>query len=329
MITPIKRNIRHTKQANLLMCAVNGDIQSINSTFAYLSSTNPGLCKMMQETIHDLGDDEVWCFLLRYFATHRTTNHQNCDRRSDREASKRIDQAIIEVFSNDVNVAEVSEKEFVLIKGLDNTEPMIRKAAAYLAGLRGNQEAIPILGDIIKNDTIDWQMRAVKALAAVDDQACVPPLVMALTIDREILHREARRALHHMGGKAKAAWMELLQHPDSHIRWEAARGLGEIGDASAAPILAEGMLDENYAVRWATADVLGSLGEDAVPATLTILCRFPITEASRQAAYHALHGIADSRVQERIKLLVEALRNPAANASVPVVAHRLLMAWGK
>jgi len=203
----------------------------------------------------------------------------------------------------------------------------MRHAAGYLAGLRGDQEAIPILGEIIKSGTKEWQLRAVKALTALRDERCISPLIEALTMDRDLLHREARRALLNLGPIAEQAWLELLEHPDSHIRWEAARGLGEIGDAKAAPILAEGLLDENYAVRWATADVLAHLGERAIPATLTILSRYPINEPSRQAAYHALHGISNREVQERIKPLLDALRDFTVSIGVPVIAQRLLMEW--
>jgi len=327
MITPAKKKIRHTHQVELLIQAVEGDAQAVNSLLIYLSSANPSLCQIMQEAIHDLCETTIWRSLLSCFAKQRWNNQLDCELRSESQASRMIDQAIIEVFTQDENELEIPIKEAVLHESLEDPEPKIRQAAAYLAGLRGYKEAIPILSEIINKGTKDWQLRVIKALAILGDERCVPPLIQALTIDRDLLHREARRALLSLGQIAHPAWIELLQHPDSHIRWEAARGLGEIGDAKAAPILAEGLLDENYAVRWATADVLAHLGERAIPATLTILSRYPLNEPSRQAAYHALHGISNREVQEYIKPLLDALRSSAASISVSIIAQRLLIEW--
>jgi HEAT repeat protein len=146
-------------------------------------------------------------------------------------------------------------------------------------------------------------------------------------MNREKLHREARRALIGMGKIAEPAWVDLLKHPDSHIRWEAARGLGDIGDASAAPILVEGLLDSNYAVRWATADVLARLGERALPAILKFISYQILNEGSRQAAYHALHGIKSRETRKRLEPLLNALRNSTASGKASAIAQRMQDEW--
>lgn len=326
---PTTEKIRHSHQSELLIQAVGGNALAMNQVLEYLSSANPCLCRIMQEAIHDLCEFAILQNLLYCFAMHRWNNRLDCDRRSDPLASERIDLSIIEVFTLDKNKAEIPVKETLLHQSMKDSQPRIKRAAAYIAGIRGDQEAIPILGEIIESGTKDWQLRAIKALAFLGNERCIPPLINALTSDNGLLHREARRALQSMGCRAEPAWVELLQHSDSHIRWEASRGLGEIGNAKAALILAEGLFDENYAVRWATADVLANLGESAVPATLTLLSRYPLDEKPRQAAYHALHGISNRTIQERIKSLIDALRDPAASVNVPVVAQRLLIEWGR
>jgi HEAT repeat protein len=196
-----------------------------------------------------------------------------------------------------------------------------------LLGLRGDPRAIPYLDETIESGTTSWRLRSVRALATLRDKRCGPPLIKALAINRGSLHREARRALQSLGHLVKSAWLNALDHPDAHIRWHAARGLGELGDDRFALILAEGLLDDNYAVRWATSDVLARLGKRGVPATLTILSQRHLTEQSRQAAYHALHGITSSQIQQRLKPLLDALQSPVANIEVPVIAQRLLMEW--
>ena len=54
--------------------------------------------------------------------------------------------------------------------------------------------------------------------------------VAAMLVEGEPeLHRQAGRALMNLGEAARGTWLAVLDHPDSHIRWHAARGLGQIG----------------------------------------------------------------------------------------------------
>jgi len=172
-------------------------------------------------------------------------------------------------------------------------------------------------------------MRAIKALSTLKDEKCASPLIKVLIMDRGKLHREARRALQNLGPLAESVWLEALNHPDSHIRWEAAHGLGQIGDARAAPTLVEGLFDESYVVRWITANVLARLGEQVIPATLSVLCSHEISEPFRQAAYHALHGCTSPRIREHIKPLLDALSGSDSKEPVSSVAQRLLVEWKK
>jgi len=307
--------------------ALSGDIQAAHKFLKYLGSAYPQLCQIMQETIHDLDDARIWRNLLLCLALHRWNETLDCDWLSELNASERIDDSIIEVFVQDETAREKLIKENVLQNALDNPELDIRQAAAYLLGLRGDLRVIPVLAEILENGTKEWQLRAVKALSVLKDERCAQPLLRLLISGQGELHREAGRALQSLGELAKASWVEALNHPDGHIRWHAARGLGEIGDERHVMMLAEGLHDTNYAVRWATADVLAHLGPRAIPATLTILSRYEINESFRQAAYHALHGITSSKAQERLKPLLEAMRDFASTIEIPMIAQRLLMEW--
>lgn len=319
----------HVIESDLLRNALRGDEQAVNKALIYLSSTNPHLCKIMQEAVHDLEDLRIWHKLLMCLALHQWEDHLDCQRRSDPEASMRIDQAIIEVFLEDRNGWEKPQKEKILQDALTNTTPRMRYAAAYLLGLRGDHQAIPFLSEAIESQYVEWKLRAVKALANLKDEKCGPPLLKLLIEDRGKLHREASRALHSLGKLARPAWEQALDHPDSHIRWHAARGLGEMGDSRLALILAEGLRDDDYAVRWATADVLAKLGEEGVPATLTMLSRYPLSEQFRRAAYHALHGVVSNQTRKRLKPLLDSMRGPAASVEAATVAQKLLMEWTK
>ncbi len=329
MTSAAKNTVRHTTEYEMLRMALDGDSQAANKFLKYLSSSNPHLCQIMQETIHDLDDARIWPSLLCCLATHRWNDHLDCDRRSESTASARIDQSIIEVFALDETEWEGPMKKETLHRALDNPESRVRYAAAYLLGIRGDLRAIPVLAETVESGIKVWQLRAVRALAILKDELCGPPLLKMLIADRGELHREATRALHSLGEMAKSSWLDVLDHPDNHIRWHAARALGDIGDARSSMILAEGLMDENYSVRWATADVLAHMGAGAVQATLKVISRHKLKEPTRQAAYHALHGIVSRKVQVRIKPLLDALRGPAASVEAPAIAQRLLMEWEK
>lgn len=318
---------RHVAEAELLHRALEGDVQAANRALQYLSSNDHNLRRLMQETLYDVNDSRVWRHLLRCLALRRWGDQQDCDRRSDPLASQRIDRSIVEVFIEDAGETDKLAKETILRNGLDDPEMHIRQACAYLLGMRGELEAIPQLAETIETGDLQWQLRAIEALVALKDERCGPPLVRALAMDRDQLHHAAQRALGELGSLAVPAWMQALGNSNSHIRWHAARGLGEVGDARSVQLLAEGLYDENHAVRWASARVLARLDAVAVPAILTVLSRQKLTEPFRQAVYHALHSMVSTRTQERLRPLLHALHGAAANVEAPAVAQRLLATW--
>lgn len=322
-------SVRYPAEVNLLKRALDGDAKAAKRILYYLSSKNPILCQIMQKAIHDLRDLRIWHRLLRHLTWHQWDECVDSDQQFGLDGSERIDQAIIEVFTQDDHEWEKPEKETALLEDLNDPDPLIQQACAYLLALRGYPEAIPVLDATIKSGTRKWQLRAIKALEALNDERSASSLLLALTMNRDELHREACRALYNLGPLAKSAWIEALDHPDKQIRWEAARGLGQIGDARAVDILAGGLLDERYSVCWATSNALAHLGTQAVPAVLAILSQNRLNEPSRNAVCHALHGILSDSTQEYIEPLLDALRGPAPDIEAPAIARRLILDWQK
>jgi HEAT repeat protein len=318
---------QHEAENVMLIRALEGDLNSVNQILNYLSSSNKYLRRIMQDAIHDFSDQKIWDRLLQCLAEHRWEDHPDCVRRKDMEASERIDLSIEELFVSDENDWEKQFKEQALRRSSEEDSQALRWTKAYLLGLRGHLEVIPILARIIESGKLEWQLRAVKTLAALDHEECAPHLVKALAQDRDKLHQEALRALSRMGEKAKLAWLSALSHPDSHIRWHAARGLGQAGDASSIRILAEGLLDDNHAVRWATADLLAYLGDVSVPVVLELILQYPLAEPFRESAYHALHSITSQATRERLKPLLKVLDSPTARIEAPVEAQQILREW--
>lgn len=329
MNTNLISPIRHPAEARLLQKALDGDPQAANNTFQYLSSASPYLRQILIETLHDLVDERLWRHLLRCLALQHWDDLTECNRAANPEASLRIDQSITEAYTKDESKPEKVLKENILADGLKHSDERVRYAAAYVLGLRGNPIAIPGLEAAIRMGDQVWQLRAIHAISFIKSVESGKPLVQALAMDRDILHRAAQSALHELGQFAIPAWEEALNHANAHIRWHAARGLGEIGDTRCVDILAEGLYDENQPVRWATARVLAQIGPSAVPAILKGLCCHDLNELYRQAVYHALHAIVSHHAQEQLKPLLDALHGPAAGLEAPLIAQQILSEWAE
>lgn len=326
-----KPAIRYASAAELVETALHGDVQSLYGVLQYLSSATPELRHIMQASLHDTSRPAVWRALLNCLAHQRWTLDDETETELPRhfgmDAWQRVANSISETFVLDEVEGEKSDKETILLQAQTSPEPALRHAAACLLALRGHADAIPQLAEIIETGELAWQLRAVEALASLQDEASGPVLVAALAKDREELHKAAQHALFELGPKAQKAWLEALNHPNRHIRWHAARGLGQACDARAANILVEGLLDESSAVRWATAGVLSNLDALAVPAILKFIIQHPLTESLREAVFHAIHNMPSQYVQDYLQPLLAALHSPAADLEAPAAAQRLLAEW--
>lgn len=330
--------IRYHAENEIVQQATAGDLHAAAVVLQYLTSSIKDLRHIMQAVLHDNRDPKTWRCLLAYFAQQVWIDWQWLADEANTNQGKlawtepshgAAMQAISQVFVEDENRIETLIKKSVLEKAF-NAPYRVRYSAAYLMGMRNDIRAAPVLGEIIEDGRrvgIEWQMRAIDALEALNDTDCGAPLFKALVQGRGDLHKRASKALSELGARAQAVWVEALNHPDAHIRWHAARGLGQIGDPRGIEILAEGLYDENHAVRWTTAGVLAHLDTTAIPAILHIIMRHPMSETFRQVAHHALHAMGSHQAQEYVRPLVEALRSPITSVEAPTIARRLLQEW--
>ena len=337
-----RRDPRYCAEAEMLQHAIDGNIYAAQQVLQYLGSSLTDLRHIMQATLHDSQDPRAWHCLLAYLAWQTWGDWQQMGDWSLYHSSRPpvmrpeapigdIEPVIVETFVIDESPAETESKQAVLVEALDGPSD-IRKVAAYILGLRGDGRALPVLDELINNQakrgkSLAWQLRAVEALAALGDPGGAPVLARALASGRGALHQAASKALREMGDIAVPVLLKSLGHPNSHVRWHAARALGQIGDPRGANILAQGLLDENQAVRWATASVLAGLDAAAIPAVLYVLARNPLSEPLRQAIYHALHAMTTPHTQNYLRPLLEALKGPAAGVEAPAIAGRMLAEW--
>lgn len=353
---------RSPSLSHLIQQASSGDPDSIQKVLQYLNAANSDLRHMMQAALHATYEVDLWRQLL-YCIAHEcwpilaSADHlgepsparpQPAPSTTKLPADSSAMQSLIEVYAVDLDPDSQDEQEVkltVLLPSLDSADTLQRWAAAYILGLRGNLRAIPVLDEILDPTFAGdipippeqhqrWQRRAIHALATLNDITCGPPLIKALANPNHDVHISASQAINELGRNAVPALLNALHHPDSHVRWHAARALGQIGDLRALDILAEGLFDENMEVRWATARVLANLDVPAIPAILQVLCMHELTEPLRQSSYHALNSMPGSRqpeIRAYLEPLLDVLRRQNAISMIsieaPVIAQRLLSEW--
>ncbi len=324
---PTNVALQSESDAEIIRAALAGDVECIRKIFLYLGAPDARQRQAMQRMMHALSDTVLWQHMLRCLAVHCWEDRQDTEYRVNAETSQRIDQSIAEVFMRDEYPQEVQDKEVVLRKALTAQDRFVRYAAAYLLGLRKDVTVIPHLAQMTEEAPKSWQVRAVRALGVIGDERCAPALIRALALGKGALHSEARQALQKLGRLAEEAWQQALTSPERRIRWQAARGLDDPGHVRSLDILAEGLQDDDPEVRWETSVALARLGDRAIPATLKVLSRGPVSKPLRQAAYHVLSNAARCSSRQELAPLLEMLCGPARGEIVAEVAGRLLQAW--
>ncbi len=87
--------------------------------------------------------------------------------------------------------------------------------------------------------------------------------------------QSTRKALVALGKAAVKPLIALLFDPRPHVRWEAAKALGKIGDPAAAPALVEALEDDESNVHWLAAVGLAAMKLKGLMPLLSALVRHP------------------------------------------------------
>lgn len=324
MSTTYKRAAHYAAELEMLGRAARGDQKAIHTVIQYLSSANPYLRTIVRAALHECVDESVWCDLVHCFGEHRWGQDVHDERLDDADTAQRLDEMITQIFLEDQNFEEAGLKTSILHQSLKDDSRYVRQAAAYLLGMRGEIDALLVLAEIIDQGELIWQLRAVQALASLNIPDSGPLLVQALGMGRGELHQAAGRALRKLTLISQSALLDALEHPDSHIRWHAARKLLEIGERRGVEEVVKGLFDEKRSIRIASAEALATMGADAVPLLLDVLSRPHLSQPTLQAIGHAIGSIRSYSVREKLRPLLRALQDPTSSSVVPSIAYQML-----
>ena len=152
----------------------------------------------------------------------------------------------------------------------------------------------------------------------------IAALVEALANVDGVERHAAREQLAKIGSLAVPALLKALQQPNDHVRWEAARALGEIADPRAAPALVRTLEDEKAAVRWLAATALINLGRNALRPLLQGLEGNSDSIWFRDGAHHVLRSLVIAGVADEAIPVLDALEDIEPRVEAPIAAYHVL-----
>jgi HEAT repeat protein len=134
----------------------------------------------------------------------------------------------------------------LLLEALQDPAPMVRVSAAAALGRIGDQDAIKPLGAALSDPSVWVRRAAAAALGSGGAPHAVTDLRKALAAPQPLLVRSALvAALGRIGSaSARNALLQHLRDDCPEIRWQAIRGLEQVGDVSALSRLEALLADE-------------------------------------------------------------------------------------
>ena len=152
----------------------------------------------------------------------------------------------------------------------------------------------------------------------------VDALALVLS-DRDGRKREeTRAALVAIGEPIILVLTGLITNPNHHVRWEAAKALGEINHPDAAPALVVALGDSETDIRWLGGEGLLGLGHAAIEPLLRELAEHGCDVQLRQGAHHVVRELVRAGRHSYLAPLLDALDGPAAADTVPPTALNAL-----
>ena len=154
----------------------------------------------------------------------------------------------------------------------------------------------------------------------------VKSLVDMLASKDGMIRQKARKSLVAIGKPAVSSLTQALQNSKvDHVRWEAAKTLGAIGDARAIPSLVKALEDSDTDVTWLAAEGLRKFQKAAWPSLLRALIkRGPGSALLCHGAHHVLRNQKEDGFTDLLSTLTTALESNTFQETTSVAAYDIL-----
>ena len=151
-------------------------------------------------------------------------------------------------------------------------------------------------------------------------------LIDILKSENGATRQKARKTLVALGKPSVPSLTQALQNSKlDHVRWEAAKALGAIGDTRAIPRLVNALEDSDPDVAWLAAEALRQFKKAAWPSLLRQLIKDGSESALlRQGAHHVLRNQKENGFNDLLATLREDLESNTFQESTPLAAYAVL-----
>ena len=220
----------------------------------------------------------------------------------------------------DYRVKQKIEKS---ITGLQDKKGTIKRTAKKDLIAFGSDAVEPLIGVVKdwKGQQADLRVVCVDILGEIGDERAVPVIIDVLKEDRMTMRYNAARALGNIADKRAApALIGLLNDKEWQVRFYAVEALGKIGDRSAVNPIADIMIkDANSEIRLTAIDALNSLdGKSRYKSVIELFSDNQPNIRSR-----AVELIGKWKTEEALPLIVRMLRDDRSNVVRSSCAHAL------
>jgi HEAT repeat protein len=159
------------------------------------------------------------------------------------------------------------------ISMLKDSNPVLRKNAAFLLGEIGAKEAVPALGFALKDSNVQVRRACVEAFSIIRTKESIQFLILALTDEESHIRTLSALSLGRIGGEGVFdALSLLLSDSDDSVRVSVAKSFGMLKDKKAVQLLIKLLSDRNGFVVTTTIESLSNIGGyEAREAVLSML----------------------------------------------------------
>ena len=182
---------------------------------------------------------------------------------------------------------------------------IVRSSAAKALGRIQNSQAIETLSLLLQDKVPAVREEAGRAMQAIGD-ASVPKLLDSLHDPNWKIRLRSVEALALLKPKEAVGPLMLLvlEDPDTAVRQDAVRALGQIGDARAIPLLLSSLALQTPSLKLPAIEALGQIrSSEAIPALIALVNSVP-TEAYKDR----MEGCTDPQYKEDLPPLEAAIK---------------------
>jgi HEAT repeat protein len=151
--------------------------------------------------------------------------------------------------------------------------------------------------------------------------------LMDMLANKDGMSRQtARQSLVAIGKPAVSSLARTLQNSRlDHVRWEAAKILGAIGDIRSIPSLIKALEDRDQDVAWLAAEALRKFKKEAwSPILRRLIKRRSDSDLLRQGVYHIMRNQKEDGFNDLLATLRKALKSGTAQESALLAANDIL-----